>query len=299
MSPQDLENLLKRRAPRLWSRVEGLFTAGHLRAARRRCRARDPAEGALFAGVRQFLLFVGQPRSGHSALGALLNAHPAMLVSHNLDVLSYLQAGFSRDELFHLILERERWLAARGRQIGGWSYAVPGLAQGRHDNLVVVGDKRAGHTSRQLGQHPELLSRLADALGLPVLVIQYVRDPWDNISSIWLREDIRRGRSLEEIADWYFGMFTAATAAARSADPRLRFVQIHHEDLLRDPGGVLVPLLGMLDVSAGDDYLRACRAFLHPAPRSSRAAAPWTPALVASVAARAAGFAALARYGRG
>jgi len=41
-------------------------------------------------------MFVGYPRSGHSVIGSLLNAHPDMVVAHELNALRYVQAGFSR-----------------------------------------------------------------------------------------------------------------------------------------------------------------------------------------------------------
>ena len=50
----------------------------------------------LFDRVRRFCLFVGQSRSGHGVLGALLNARQQAVVSHNLDALDYLAAGVGR-----------------------------------------------------------------------------------------------------------------------------------------------------------------------------------------------------------
>ena len=50
-----------------------------------------------FAGIGSFLMFVGHPRSGHSLVGALIDAHPNAVVAHELDALKYVEAGFGRD----------------------------------------------------------------------------------------------------------------------------------------------------------------------------------------------------------
>ena len=58
------------------------------------------------AAVERFLLFVGYPRSGHSIVGALLNAHRDAVVAHELDAPPLIVGGCSRDELFSRILAR-------------------------------------------------------------------------------------------------------------------------------------------------------------------------------------------------
>jgi phage terminase large subunit-like protein len=40
-----------------------------------------------FHDVGVFCIFIGYPRSGHSLVGSLLNAHPEVIISHELDVL--------------------------------------------------------------------------------------------------------------------------------------------------------------------------------------------------------------------
>ena len=107
-----------------------------------------------FATVRRFLLFVGHPRSGHSLVGSLLDAHPDVVVSHELDALKYVAAGYRRAQLFTLVLEHSKTNAAAGRKSWGYSYAVPGQWQGRYEQLAVVGDKRGRATTARLATDP-------------------------------------------------------------------------------------------------------------------------------------------------
>ena len=93
------------------------------------------------SGVRTFCQFVGYPRSGHSLIGALLDAHPRAAIAHELNALDFLREDFTRDEILALVLENLRQWGAAGRQWQGYSYEVPGGWQGRFERLEVAGDK--------------------------------------------------------------------------------------------------------------------------------------------------------------
>ena len=56
--------------------------------------AKSVVEKKLFVDVQTYCLFIGHGRSGHSILGALLDAHPNIILPDEVDVLKYLQAGF-------------------------------------------------------------------------------------------------------------------------------------------------------------------------------------------------------------
>ena len=102
------------------------------------------ASDSIFADVRTYLMFIGQPRSGTSLLGSLLNAHPYALVGHELNALRYVRRGYTRRQLFWLLLMKDREFARRGRNWTGYDYAVSGQWQGRFEKLLVIGDKKGG-----------------------------------------------------------------------------------------------------------------------------------------------------------
>jgi len=237
-----------------------------------------------FKAVERFCLFVGQPRSGHSVLGTLINAHRNAVISHNLDALAELLRGAGRDELFERILERDRSFAAEGRKMGRYSYAVPGQWLGHHDEIRVIGDKRAGATSRHLAGQPRLLRELPAAIGLPVVVIHHVRNPWDNIASIWQWEHTRRGRDLPEVAEAYFARTQAAVRGIAEAGAGVRLLRSFHEELIRDPRAQMRGLLEGLDLVADDSFLDACEGFVERESRPTRLEIRWPDGLVARVA---------------
>jgi hypothetical protein len=94
-----------------------------------------------FRAVRSYCIFIGYPRSGHSLVGSLLDAHPNIVIAHELDALKYMNAGFSRGQILNLIVDRSRIFTKQGRVWTGYSYRVPGQWQGNHRDLRVIGDK--------------------------------------------------------------------------------------------------------------------------------------------------------------
>ncbi|MGH8824409.1 MAG: sulfotransferase family protein [Jiangellaceae bacterium] len=243
--------------------------------------------------VRSFLLFVGHPRSGHSLVGVLLDAHPNVLVAHELDVLRYVEAGFGREQLFVLLRRQQQARAARGGvKSADYAYAVPGQWQGRYRRLEVIGDKKGGKSTLRIGDRPELLDRLASTVAVPLKVIQVVRNPYDNIATMHRRAP---RASLADHVDRYFRM-AAIADTVRARIPDEDYCEIHLEDLIADPAGTLTGLCSFLDVPAEPDYLEACASIVLPAPRQTRATVAWTPELRATVEARMVDHPALARY---
>jgi hypothetical protein len=81
--------------------------------------------GRVFEDLRIYCTFIGYPRSDHSIMGSLLNAHPNAIIAHELDALRFLKAGFSERQLYFLLLGNSRLFARHGRRWGQYSYSVP------------------------------------------------------------------------------------------------------------------------------------------------------------------------------
>ncbi len=100
-------------------------------------------------GVRTLVQFVGFPRSGHSVVGSLIDAHPDAVVAHELDLMGLLEQGFSRDQLFALVCANSAEFDLHGRSWNGYSYRVEGGASGPPRCPVVLGDKKADWVARR------------------------------------------------------------------------------------------------------------------------------------------------------
>jgi hypothetical protein len=267
-------------------RVRSLPVARHypgtyLSATTQGRRLRDDARA-----VQAVVVFVGHPRSGHSLVGALLDAHPDMVVAHEADVLKYVAAGFGRDQLVALLVRREQERVKAGHVSGsGYGYAVPDSWQGCYRRLSVIGDKKGGRTTLRLADDPALLDRLATVTGVPVRLVQVVRTPWDNIATMHRRAP-RRG--LAPTIDLYFDLSDTVDAVEARTAPEA-FHRLRHEGLVADPATELSGLCGFLGVPVEPDHLAACAAVVFPEPRRTRDDVPWTDAQRAEVGERIGG----------
>jgi hypothetical protein len=139
----------------------------------------------LFGEIETFCMFIGYPRSGHSLIGSLLDAHPNMIIAHEQDLLGHIQAGFGRDQVYYLLLRNSRVFTQAGRTWHGYSYRVPNQWQGRFKRLQVIGDKQAGASTERLGSDPELLKLLQDVIDANIKFVHVVRNPYDMISTTY------------------------------------------------------------------------------------------------------------------
>lgn len=87
----------------------------------------------------RFCFFIGYARSGHTLLASLLDAHPDIAISNELDSFRYIDHGFRRRQLYALILWHDEVF---GHDKKDFTYTVPGGHHGVASRLRVIGDKR-------------------------------------------------------------------------------------------------------------------------------------------------------------
>lgn len=237
-----------------------------------------------FDRVERYCMFVGYPRSGHSLVGSLLDAHPNVVLAHELDALAYLGAGFRRNQIYSLILRNDEEFTKAGRlhvtgrgQSKTFDYTVPDQWQGRFDRLSVIGDKRGANSVRRLRKDPGLLDRLANVVGVRVLLIHVVRNPYDNIASMSLRGQ----RTLTECVDEYFSLCETAALIKRRDD--FSMLDVRLEDLIAEPKETLAALCRFLEVEPHPSFLSDCAKVVSPSPHRSRLEVSWTPELIGTV----------------
>ena len=233
----------------------------------------------VFRDVEAFCLFIGHGRSGHTAFGSVLNSHPEMVLAHELDALSYVQPGISREQLYTLILRRDRWFANKSFRWHGYDYTVPNQWQGKFSRLRVIGDRKAGVTSLRLRKQPELLGKLRELVHVPVRILHLLRNPFDIISSL-VRE---MGCPVDEsIVAKHFEM-TETNAHVVASTPESELLTIRQEDILAEPVESVTRTLRFLGLDAPDDYLRDATSILFEKPSRSRSKVEWPEPLKARV----------------
>ncbi|NIM70218.1 MAG: hypothetical protein GTN86_06475 [Xanthomonadales bacterium] len=245
---------------------------------------------ASFAGLRVYLMFIGQPRSGTTLLGSLLNAHRHVLVAQELNVLKYLRRGYRRAQILWLLGENERRFSSQGRSWTGYDYRVATRWQGAVEDLHVIGDKKASKSSEELARRPELLDRLAAELSLPVKVIHVLRNPFNVIATIHRRSRV----SLERAAELFFARTETNWRLMQQRSDQIHTLRL--EDFIDAPQAGLAGLCAFIGVEPEPEYLQRCSAVVFRSPSQSAHGAPWTPATLDSITARAQAYPFLAGY---
>ena len=102
----------------------------------------------LYDGVQTFVLFIGYGRSGHTLVGAILDAHPNIIISNELNVLPkwdyYNKKTTVRNRLFFDLHARSRQQAMFGnraashKSVSGYTYHVAGQWQGTYKEKIKV-----------------------------------------------------------------------------------------------------------------------------------------------------------------
>jgi hypothetical protein len=228
-----------------------------------------------FERVESFCMFIGYPRSGHTLIGSLLDAHPNAVIADEMDALKYVQAGFSRNQLFYLLLRGSRRAARVGRQRAGYSYHVPGQWQGGFDNLRVIGDKAGGISAVRLAAFPFLLDTLSNGFNTRVKFIHVTRNPYDVISTMadWARSP------LENSCGRFFD-FAESIDQIKKEPKKAEIYDLKHEDFIASPKTALKELCRFLNLEEDESYLEACASIVYKSPHQSRLKTPWTPDLI-------------------
>lgn len=224
----------------------------------------------VFGGVETYCMFIGYPRSGHSLVGSLLDAHPHAAIAHEVDALKYISAGVRKNRLFSLLLGNSLSSAKNGRRGSKYSYAVPNQWQGRFSRLRVIGDKKGGRSTRRLGDNPDLLAQLRDVVRVPVKIIHVIRNPYDNISTIAKRHDM----SLRDAVAFYFSLCDTVTSLKTQIAKEDLF-EMRHEAFVANPAEVLSSLCRFLGLEVTVDYVRDCSEIVFQRPRRTRLDAQW------------------------
>lgn len=233
-----------------------------------------------FDGLESFCCFVGHGRSGSTLVGALLNAHPNIAMSNEINALRRLRTGLTVQQLFRVIYLVSRRQARRGSMGGGgYSYDVDYRWQGAIKELRVIGDRKAGATAYEILRYPQLLASLAQKVKLEKKFINVVRNPFDSIATTF-HKTVRKSAEAADAhlvreIDNYFARWAAVRLVEETFGPQ----SVHHlmlEQLIADPLRQLRETCRFLGVEPLEEYLRSCADIVMKIPNESRWSLNWS-----------------------
>lgn len=231
---------------------------------------------ARFKDVHTFCLFVGYPRSGHSIIGALLDAHPNAVMAHELGALKYFYVGFDRVRLYHLITMDARRRSHRHGRSPYFEYCVPGQWQGRFERIQVIGDKHGEGASWRLRANPWLLERVRKTVAVRLRIIHVTRNPFDNISTMAIRKAGGAEADPSSQISKYFTLCESVSNIRRLLEDE-ELIEFRHEEFVDDPRSTLLDLCQAVGLEADGEYLDACSGIVYKAPHRSRERVSWRP----------------------
>lgn len=239
-----------------------------------------------FEAVHTYVMFLGIGRSGTTLLGALLDAHPNVVIANEQNALKYLYPfSFSREQIFRLLLRNSEQQATKGRPGGGdYRYAVPGQFQGRSKKVELIGDKsRSAQSVEWLSLKPDLLRRLSETTRSEIALIHMIRNPFDSIA----RRSLRRRVSLEKITREYFSLTAQLDTLFQQIDttpePGVKRIALNLEELIRQPDAVLREICCALGVQPIPSYIEACSRLVYEKPARARHLVSWPPRLARQI----------------
>lgn len=225
----------------------------------------------LFKSVDKYCMFIGYTRSGHSLVGSLLDAHPNIVISHELNALRLFEKGASARKVYYFILKNSQRQAAAGRQETGYSYQVPGQWQGRYKDLKVIGDKKGSHSNLVFRTNPEILNILQRAIAAPIKFIHVTRNPYDNIATMITKKKADLNYGIMS----YFRKCKTVNNLKQQISER-DILDVRHEAIIDDPKTSLNELCHFLGVEAPKDYLEDCASIVFKSPQKSRFKVQWS-----------------------
>lgn len=229
--------------------------------------------------LKTYCMFVGYPRSGHSLIGSILDAHPNMIISHELNALKYIEHGFGKYQVYYSILRNSKNFNKINRKHTGYNYFVNNGWHAKFSKLLIIGDKMGGGSSHLIEEKPWLMEKLFKInKNINLKLIHVIRNPYDNITTISKRENI----SLEEAIDWYFFLVDVVQNIKTKKD-KYNIIDVKHEHFIKNPQEELKRLCIFLSVEPYSDYLNDCGKLVWKTPHQTRSQANWTPELIQTV----------------
>ncbi len=231
-----------------------------------------------FNKIELFCLFIGYPRSGHTIIGALLDAHPEIIISIEADVLGLLKMGYNRKLIFTYIHRKSKIFASKlNATWTKYHYKVPGLYQGSYKKIRVIGDKKGAKSTTRLISDKNLLYKLESTLCVPIKMIHVVRNPFDNIATIIIRAK-EKGRNCNDKffksrIDYYFN--NAHTNQELIKEYGDQILTIYHEDFIKNPKFTLTRILTHLNLQQNKDFLEKCSEIVNSEPNITRNKVIW------------------------
>ena len=242
-------------------------------------------------GVEKFVFFIGYPRSGHSIIGSMMDAHPNMVIAHEYFLFQQWDTAErqklkNKTYLFNVLYRDSIEDAVNPKGLRnvkdthkGYTLAVNSTWQGRFRQLKVIGDKSGGQTCLQwnlnAGNVRVYYRELLHTVRIPIHVLHVVRNPYDIIATnVLYNAPIGAGHQLDtkypateekkydnppllkKMTTFVLALADAVTSMTKQLD--LNLLQLHNRDFVKDTKRVMRRICDFVEVECTEEYLQGC-----------------------------------------
>lgn len=203
-------------------------------------------------GDECFVIFLGHAHSGHSIVGALLDAHPDIAISNELNVPKLildhdLDNKVLQKIILYYSLNHSSWINT------GYKYNVPESYQGKTKFPKILGDKKGGGSTRIIRNNPWVLDKLVEMFGKKLRFINVIREPKDNIAAFahyWGDAEVGRKH-----VDRYFENYETNKQIEKKFQGA--FYKLKHSDFIKNPVYEFKKILQFLNLKANENQLKS------------------------------------------
>ncbi|EDO30408.1 predicted protein [Nematostella vectensis] len=208
--------------------------------------------------VNTFVVFIGYPRSGHTLVSSLIDAHPHAIIANEFDIIGNWLAWNDEQRnkyfLFDQLYKNSRTEAKTGLRSSVkhmFNYSVKGQFQGKFKgSLKVIGAKKGGKLTKQLTKQKQ-----ADVMDQIMKTL--------NDTSALEREIVR-----------YFDLVARNQILIRKYKHNLH--EIQSTDLISKPRETLRRVCSFLNLTCSKKYLDDCAKIVYKRPSRTRYSVVWT-----------------------
>ena len=204
--------------------------------------------------ISEFVLFVGHAHSGHSIVGATLDAHPATAIANEVNIAKLIRDHQLTQQQIESVLLSESLKNAKPESWHNseYVYGIGDSHQGKTKMPEVIGDKKAGGTTRILFNDPWVLEYLQAIYNQKLKIIFVRRNPIEIVAAYayYMNQppsQFHIDRYLENLA---------VVERIRSLTDDSTFMEVRQESFVKQPTLISNDLFNWVGLSASKESLQ-------------------------------------------
>lgn len=202
-----------------------------------------------------FLLFLGHAHSGHSIIGAMIDAHPDACITNETNIVKAIhQYQLNKQQVIALLLDTYK-THTTGWQNSEYFYNLNQTHQGVIDKPTLIGDKKAGGSTRVLHNSPHVFDYILKQFGSSLRIIYVARNPVDIIASYAYY--MKQPPSMFHVNR--FNENYQAVISAMEKTPKKQWLTVSQEAFINTPYKIMLEIYTFLELKTNKDILSAIK----------------------------------------